>query len=74
MIKWKEYLVRINPNDSTKMQFSADNGTNWNEMYVTNIGGGQILDLTDNGDEILATTSKGLFYTKDRGYNWNKRG
>ena len=34
---------------------------------------GEFQDLTDNGNEILATASKGLFVSKNDGRSWNKR-
>jgi len=74
MVKWKDKLIRINPNptsDSDKLQISADNGYNW--CMIGNHWGYQFQDLMENGDEILATTSNGLFYSRDGGLNWNKR-
>jgi hypothetical protein len=35
---------------------------------------GDFEDLTLNDGEILATTSKGLFVSKNDGRNWQKRG
>ena len=34
---------------------------------------GIIEDLTENGNEILATTSKGLYYSTDEGRFWRRR-
>ena len=34
---------------------------------------GFAVDLADNGKEILLTTSKGLFYSTNKGISWHKR-
>jgi hypothetical protein len=34
---------------------------------------GDFEDLTDNGKEILATTSKGIYYSTNDGRSWFKR-
>jgi len=73
MVKWQNKLVRINPNDSTQLQFTTDNGINWFMMGVGHLNGGKIQDLMDNNDELWATTSNGLFCTKDGGVNWSKK-
>ena len=75
MIKWKDKLIRINPTDSTLLQYSLDNGNTWNSC--NGFFGGQtvqIQDLMDSNNEILATTSHGLYYsTDDYGGSWTKR-
>ena len=65
-------LIRINPGNKSKVEYSATDGRTW----VTRFSGtscGDFLDLTDNGNEILATTSKGLYYSPNDGRTWNKR-
>ena len=76
MVKWQNKLIRINPNptnQSDKLQSSSDNGYNWCMVGGNHFNLGQFQDLMENGDEILATTSNGLFYSRDGGLNWNKR-
>lgn len=64
--------IRINPNDNMKLEYSTTQGKNWNNLYKSNIG--EMLDLIVNDDEILAQTSKGLFYSTTKCRNFNRRG
>ena len=66
-------LIRINPTKRNKLEYSTNNGRGWNGRYSANICG-DFIDLTDNGNEILATTSKGLYYSTNDGRGWHKRG
>jgi hypothetical protein len=66
-------LIRIDPKNSTKLEYSTNSGRNWYNRYSGNSSVGDFQDLTENGKEILATTSKGLFYTTNEGKNWYKR-
>ncbi len=72
MIKVGNELIRINPSNKQKIEYSTNNGSSW---YVRYQGSsyGDFMDLTDNGKEILATTSKGLYYTTNKGSSWYKR-
>ena len=71
IIRGKE-LMRINPTDNTKIQCSHDNGLNWFNRSTSD-SFGKFTDLVDNGNEILGTTSKGLYFSRDNGNNWSKR-
>ena len=56
ILKGKE-MVRIKPKTKTKIEYSSNDGRRWmarstSESYV------DFPDLTDNGKEILAITSK----------------
>jgi photosystem II stability/assembly factor-like uncharacterized protein len=73
MISRGQELIRINPADSGKLEYSTDSGRNWYVRYSRNDSVGSFTDLLDQGNEILATTSKGLFYSTDSGHNWYKR-
>lgn len=67
-------LIRISPTSKAKIEYSITNGKSWLMRY-NNIGiTGEFIDLTDNGREIIATTSKGLYYSTTEGRSWNKRG
>lgn len=109
-------LIRISPTKKGELDYSTDNGRNWNRRRVANPTYGEFIDLLDignevlaimkdgkeiyysadsfrnlnrrystnstvgifqnfnlNGTEILATTDKGLYYSKDNGRNWNRR-
>lgn len=71
MIKRGNELIRINTQKNT-IEFSTSDGRNWNTRWSSGLYG-TFYDLTDNGSEILVTTSKGLYFSHDEGRNWNKR-
>jgi hypothetical protein len=72
MINRRDELIRISPKDSEKLEYSSNDGKSWYTRY--SIGSaGDFEDLIDNGDEILATTSKGLYYSNNEGKSWYKR-
>lgn len=66
-------ILRINPDDNAKLQYSTNDGRSWNQRYASSSATGDFDDLSDNGREILATTSKGLFYSTNEGRSWNRR-
>jgi hypothetical protein len=67
-----EQLIRISPTDSNKLEYSTNGGRSWNQRYNSSSPGG-FEDLIDNGDEILALTAKGLYYSIDMGRSWRPR-
>ncbi len=73
MINKGEELIRINPKKNNQIEYSTTNGRSWHVRY-SGSGCGDFQDLIDNGKEILANTSKGLFYSKTDGMSWHKRG
>ena len=72
IIRGKE-LIRINPSNKQKIEYSTNNGVTWHSRY-TGSSNGDFGELNDNGNEILAITSKGLFYSTNNGVTWHKRG
>ena len=52
---------------------SSTEGKTFNPRY-TGSGCGQFLNLQDNGREIIATTSNGLYRSENEGKTWLKRG
>jgi hypothetical protein len=74
MIKTDKELLRISPKNPAQIEYSANDGRNWNIRNMGNSVYGDFEDLTLNGSEILASTSKGLFVSKNDGRNWQKRG
>jgi hypothetical protein len=66
-------LVRINPKKNNQIDYSKNNGISWHSRY-SGSGCGDFQDLIDNGKEILANTSKGLFYSNNNGVSCHKRG
>lgn len=72
MISRGKELIRINPEKRGRIEYSTNDGRTWATRYCSSIVG-KFDDLTDNGKEILATTSKGLYYTINEGRTWVKR-
>lgn len=70
MLNRGKELIRIDPTNNKKLQYSTNDGKTWNSRGITHF---EFEDLTDNGGEILATTSKGLYVSKNEGKTWNKR-
>lgn len=73
MINRGKELIRINPTNKQKIEYSTSEGRSWNTRY-SGSSCGDFSDLTDNGKEILGSTSKGLYYSTSDGRSWNKRG
>ena len=71
MLNRGKELIRIDPNNNKKLQCSTNDGRSWSSRGGTHFG--EFQDLTDNGGEILATTSKGLYVSKNEGRSWSKR-
>lgn len=73
MINKGKELIRINPKDAKKLEYSTNSGITWITRYSGSSSQGEFQDLTDCGKEILGTTSKGLFYSTNDGITWIKR-
>ena len=73
MIQHGSEIIRINTQKNT-IEYSKDGGRSWHIRFF-NISGGKgiFVDLFDNGSEILACTSKGVFSSKDDGHSWHSR-
>ena len=70
MIRLRNRLIRINPNDPRELQDSESNGNSWYRLTYQNF---RFLDLMDNGSELLAETSDGLYYSTNEGMSWYRR-
>lgn len=66
-------MIRINPKDAKKLEYSTNSGRSWNARYLGSTSTGDFNDLTENGTEILGSTTKGLYYSTNDGRSWNKR-
>jgi hypothetical protein len=71
IVRGKE-MIRIHPTTKTKIEYSTNDGRSWMSR-CNNSSYGDFSDLTDNGKEILGTTSKGLYYSSNEGRSWMKR-
>lgn len=65
-------LIRISPSDNKKIEWSKD-GKVWILRCNASYTGG-FESLIVNGNEILAVTAKGNYYSKDSGRFWVFRG
>lgn len=65
-------MIRINPKDNTKLEYSKNNGRTWSTRF-SGSSIGAFHDLNDAGKEILAQTDKGLYFSKTNGRIWAKR-
>ena len=64
----KEFL-RISPKNSCHIEYSYNGGRNWPVRYIGTTAG-QFKGLQIAGNEIIALTSKGVYYSKDNGRTW----
>ena len=73
MISLGSEMLRINPKDNKKLEYSTNKGLTWHPRFGGNSGVGVFSDLMDAGKEILGTTDKGLFYSTNKGLAWHVR-
>jgi len=75
MINMGKEIIRINPKQANKIEYSSNDGRSWHNRYSGNsYGDFKDLNSAGNGKEILAITSKGTYYSKNNGVSWHKRG
>jgi hypothetical protein len=73
MLNCGKELIRICPTNPGKLEYSTNGGRSWIPRYSGNSSTGEFSDLTENGEEILGTTDKGLFYSTNDGRSWIPR-
>ena len=73
MISLGSEMLRINPKDSKKLEYSTNKGLSWHPRFSGSSSVGTFLDLMDGGKEILGTTNIGLFYSTNKGLSWHIR-
>jgi hypothetical protein len=73
LISHNDILIRINPKQAGKLEYSRNDGRSWGHRYGPSSTTGDFEDLKSNGKEILAVTSKGLFYSTSEGRAWARR-
>jgi ligand-binding sensor domain-containing protein len=72
MINRAGELIRINV-EKNFIEYSSNNGKVWHRRSGQSHSMGTLHDLMDSGDEILVTTSKGLYYSSNEGKVWHRR-
>lgn len=70
MIEVGQELVRIN-SQKNAIEYSRD-GRNWTRRCVSQACG-TFMDLCLYGAYIYAVTSKGVYYSRDKGTNWGAK-
>ena len=68
-------LIRISPTKKGELDYSTDNGRNWNRRRAANPTYGEFIDLLDVGNEVLAIMKDGkeIYYSADSFRNLNRR-
>ena len=61
--------IRIGENGKI-LEYSINNGLTWFLRSRATSITGDFLDLMENGNELLAQTSQGLFYSTNNGFTW----
>lgn len=72
MINTGKELIRISQKKATNLEVSTNDGRTWNVRSNSSTYG-DFIDLTDNGKELLAQTTKGLYFSKNDGRTWSRR-
>lgn len=62
-------MLRISPKNPCHIEYSYNNGRSWLARYIGSTPGA-FKDLQTAGNEIIALTAKGTFYSKDQGRTW----
>lgn len=73
MVNHGKELIRICPTSTEKIEMSPDGGRCWCQRYYGSPVTGHFSDLMDNGNELLGSTSEGLFVSHDDGRTWSLR-
>ncbi|MGN0016064.1 MAG: hypothetical protein ACI37O_01835 [Candidatus Avelusimicrobium sp.] len=73
MITVGKEILRISPKNACHIEYSYNGGRSWLLRYIGTTAG-QFKDLQVVGNEIIALTDKGTFYSKNQGRSWLFRG
>ncbi|MFK7032561.1 hypothetical protein [Flavobacterium oreochromis] len=71
MVAHQGELIRINPSKNC-IEYSKNDGRSWHSRSSKS-SIFEFIDLMENGNELLATTTKGTYYSKNKGASWHKR-
>lgn len=72
MIVHQKELIRINASKNS-IEYSINEGRSWYHRMKLSPTQGIAQDLVDNDKEILLHTTKGLYYSTNKGASWIKR-
>ena len=62
-------MLRISPKNAQHIEYSYNGGRSWIVRYLGTTAG-VFKDLQVVGNELIALTSKGTFYSKNQGRTW----
>jgi hypothetical protein len=71
MILFENEWIRINPLNKYKIEYSINDGIDWKIRYLGS-DCGKFEELNKKELELLATTTKGQFVSKNKGISWIK--
>ena len=69
IIKIGNELLRV-AKSGKEIQYSNNGGLSWFPRFIAASYTGDFKGIMDNGNEILAKTTQGLFYSTNRGSSW----
>lgn len=65
IVNFGREMIRIN-SEKNRIEYSTNGGNSWHSRY-SGSNAGEFYSLCDYGNELLACTSKGVFYSKNGG-------
>lgn len=71
MVTHQGELLRINTTKNC-IEYSKNDGRSWHAR-CSRSSSFEFQDLTENGNVLLATTTRGTYYSKNKGASWHKR-
>lgn len=71
IVNFGREMIRIN-SEKNRIEYSTNGGNSWHSRY-SGSNAGEFEEITVQGNELLAQTSKGLYYSKNDGITWHRR-
>lgn len=72
MINYGSEMLRIDPTNDNRIQYSTNDGRSWNTRCSSS-SYGDFKDLVVYGSDIFAIMSKGVYCSTNEGRTWNVR-
>ena len=71
IVNFGREMIRIN-SEKNRIEYSTNGGNSWHSRY-SGSNAGEFEEITVQCNELLAQTSKGLYYSKNDGISWHRR-
>ena len=71
MITYGGEMIRIG--ERNRIEYAKNGSSSWSSRCTSTSSYGEFRDLLPYGSELLAITSKGIYYSKDAGSFWQYR-